>query len=280
MKNYQRVLFPYAYNILGSADDAKDAIQDVMSAFLMANHEHVENEKNYLIRSVINRAITIKNKKKKLRYGDVWLPEPVATEGADTQADLKDIVSYSLLILLEQLTAKERAVFILKEAFSYSHEDISGVLSTTVETSRKILSRAKEKLKHQPASTRPKTGSSSEVLHHYIAAIRARNIEQLEALLSQDIAFHADGGANMNIVAKHLSGAHEVSGLLLYIYDKYQTGFSIIPAEINHEPSLLFYSGSTLVSCQVFDLSPEGKILRINTIIDPEKLKNIQLPVR
>ena len=131
---------------------------------------------------------------------------------------------------------------------------------------------------HLHARTGPSKPSDIDLV--YFDEDEAFDDKQLEALLSQDIAFHADGGAKMNIVAKYLSGAHEVSGLLLYIYDKYQTGFSIIPTEINHEPSLLFYSGSTLVSCQVFDLSPEGKILRINTIIDPEKLKNIQLPVR
>lgn len=278
MKDYQRVLFPYAYNILGSSDDAKDAIQDVMSTFITGKNGHVENEKNYLIRSVINRAITIKSRKKKLSYGDVWLPEPVATEGADTQADLKDIVSYSMLILLEQLTAKERAVFLLKEAFGYSHEEISATLSTTVETSRKLLSRAREKLKHQPAGAKPRPNFSSQILDSYVAAIRARNIEQLEVLLSQDIAFYADGGAKMNVVAKSLSGAHEVSALLLYVYEKYQTGFTIVHAEINHQPSLLFYSGSTLISCQVFDLSPHGKIERINTVIDPAKLRHIGLP--
>ena len=276
MKDYQRILFPYAYNILGSSDDAKDAIQDVMSTFLTGRNEHIENEKHYLIKSVINRAITLKNKKKKLIHGDVWLPEPVATEGADTQVDLKDIISYSMLILLEQLTAKERAVFILKEAFSYSHEDISDTLSTTVETSRKLLSRAKEKLKQKPGIIKTGPGFSPAILDNFVAAIRARNIEMLEKLLSQDIAFYADGGTKMNVVARSLSGAREVSGLLLYIYEKYQTGFTIVATEINHQPGLLFYSGPALVSCQVFDLSPEGKIVRINTVIDPEKLKSIR----
>ena len=81
-----------------------------------------------------------------MRYGDEWLPEPIATEEADKAVRLNDIAAYSLLILLEKLNPKERAVFILKEGFDYAHEEIADVLSTTVESSRQLLSRAKRKL--------------------------------------------------------------------------------------------------------------------------------------
>ncbi|MNL50555.1 hypothetical protein D3C87_1735830 [compost metagenome] len=67
-----------------------------------------------------------------------------------------------------------------------------------------------------------------------------------------------------------------MSDLLLYIYDKYQTNFSVVSAEINHQSAVLFYSGQRLISCQVFELLDDGKISRINTIVDPEKLKNLE----
>ena len=121
MKDYQSILFPYAYNILGSSEDAKDAVQDVLYKYLASPREGIENEKNYLIRSVVNRSIDIKNSKKKIVPDDVWLPEPIATEKADTDINLSDIVTYSLMVLMEQLNPKERAVFILKEGFGYSH---------------------------------------------------------------------------------------------------------------------------------------------------------------
>src|SRR5688572_7857937 len=191
------MLFPYAYNILGTADDAKDAIQDVLYKFLAAGKEDVEDPKNYLIRSVINQSITIKNKRKKLQLGDMWLPEPVDTEEADTNIKLNEIVSYSLLILLEQLNAKERAVFILKEAFAYSHEEIAETLSITVEGSRKLLSRAKQKIDqaHTPETVTKKENATPDLLEKFMHAIRSRDTKTLESVLTEDIAFYADGGS-------------------------------------------------------------------------------------
>lgn len=153
VKDYQTILFPYAYNILGAVEDAKDAIQDVLYNYLAASREHIDNEKNYLIKSVINQALNIKQKKKQVKLGDVWLPEPVATDSVDTNINLDDVASYSMLVLLEQLNPKERAVFILKESFGYSHEEIAEVLTITVEGSRKLLSRARTRLNEsrQPA---------------------------------------------------------------------------------------------------------------------------------
>lgn len=286
MKDYQDILFPYAYNILGSAEDARDAIQDVLYNYVSVKKEEIDNEKNYLIRSVINQSINIRNKRKKISYGDVWLPEPVATEGADTNINLKDIVSYSLLVLLEQLNPKERAVFILKEAFNYSHEEIAEVLSGTVEHSRKLLSRAKIKL--NPGQQPPKVSKNEGrhpgkearrlpgILEKYVSAIRGRDTAALENVLSEDIAFFADGGGKINVVKKMATGQNEVAALLVFVFEKFQAAYTIVPAEINYQPALLYYRNDKLVTCQVFGISADGeKIVQINTVLDPEKLKNI-----
>ena len=278
MKDYQQILFPYAYNILGSAEDAKDAIQDVLSNYVATPREGVENEKNYLIKSVINHSINLRNRRKKVSYGEVWLPEPVATELADTNINLKDIVSYSLLILLEQLNPKERAVFILKEGFGYSHQEISEVLSETVELSRKLLSRAKSKLsqsKHPVKLHREPV--PSEILEKYVNTIRGGDTERLEDLLAEDITFYADGGGKVNVVKKICTGMHEVADLLLYVYNKFESDSSIIAATVNHQPALLFYVDGRLLSCQVLGISPlSGEIYQISTVVDPDKLKNIE----
>jgi|SRR5690606_1250592 len=83
MTDYQNQLFPYAYNILGSVDDALDVIQDVMEKRLSGVGGALENERAYLVKSVINRAINLKNRNKRMSGEGTWLPEPVATEAAD-----------------------------------------------------------------------------------------------------------------------------------------------------------------------------------------------------
>lgn len=280
LKNYQEVLFPYAYNILGSAEDARDAIQDVLYNYVSLGKEDIENEKGYLIRSVINQSINIRNKRKKFSYGDMWLPEPVATEQADTNIHLRDIVSYSMMILLEQLNAKERAVFILKESFGYSHEEIAEVLSTSVENSRKLLSRAKGKVNptKQPARMSNREAGVLNIVGQYIDAIRGRDMQQLEKLLAADIHFHADGGATINVVSKMGRGFREVVDVLLTVYEKYEAHLQVSPGQFNYQPALLYHNGSRVHVCQVFNIDADGKIIEINNVVDPEKTKNIVIP--
>jgi len=272
------MLFPYAYNILGTAEDAKDAIQDVLYNFLAGGKEGMEDPKNYLIRSVINQSINIKNKRKKLQLGDMWLPEPVDTEGADTNINLSEIVSYSLLILLEQLNARERAVFILKEAFAYAHEEIAETLAITVEHSRKLLSRAKQKIDkvHAPVPAPVKEGITPAILEKFMQAIRSRDTKTLEGLLTEDIAFYADGGSALKVFAKKCTGIQEVADLLIFVFHKYDTGLTFTLSEINHQPALLLYNGDKLIGCQIFGIDRESnKIFQISNMLDPEKLKLI-----
>jgi RNA polymerase sigma factor (sigma-70 family) len=280
MEDYQKILFPYAYNILGSVEDAKDAVQEVLSNYFAAKKEGIENEKNYLIRSVINQAITSKNRSKRIvRQSSVWLPEPVATDdAADRNLHLKDILSYSLLVLMEKLNATERAVFILKESFDYSHQEIAEVLSITEEHSRKLLSRSKSKLFKPGAASRTQEqdAHTSVILENYIEAIRQRDTQRLENMLSDDIVLFADGGGKVNVVANTCSGIAEVAQLVLGTYHTYQSKSRILFTWINHQPAFLYYNKDKLVVCQVFDIAyADSKIVQINSILDPEKLKNL-----
>lgn len=280
MEDYQKILFPYAYNILGSVEDAKDTVQEVLTNHVAAQREGIENEKNYLIRSVINQAITSKNRSKRIvRQSAVWLPEPVATDdAADRNLHLKDILSYSLLVLMEKLNATERAVFILKESFDYSHQEIAEVLSITEEHSRKLLSRSKSKL-FKPGAT-PRTperdAHTSVILENYIEAIRQRDTQRLENMLSADIVLFADGGGKIRVVADTCSGIAEVAQLVLRAFHTYQSKSRILFTWINHQPAFLYYNKDQLVACQVFDIAyADSKIVQINSILDPEKLKNL-----
>jgi RNA polymerase sigma factor (sigma-70 family) len=272
MKDWMTILFPYAYNILGAVEDAKDAVQEVLYKHLSGRPEMVDNEKAYLIKAVINQSINLKEKNKRMRYGDAWLPEPVATEEADTGVGLNDIAAYSLLILLEKLNPKERAVFILKEGFDYSHEDIAEVLSATVENSRQLLSRAKRKLEADRPIARLEK-SQQVLLDQFLTAVREKDIHSLEQLLTQDIAYTADGGGVVKVVATHRSGIQDVIAHLLLVYDRFLAGTTIVPTTVNHQPAMLYYRAGKLFLCQVYGFAADGKIAQINNVLDPEKLK-------
>jgi RNA polymerase sigma factor (sigma-70 family) len=277
VKDYQRTLFPYAYNILGSSEDARDAIQDVMVKYIASAKKDLENEAGYLIRGVINQSINIKKRKQRMAGDPLWLPEPVATEKADTNINRDEIISYSMLVLLEHLNPKERAAFILKEAFDYSHEDIAQTLSMTVENSRKLLSRAKQKLGDIKESREEAPLNASAYLNNYIAVIRNGDIKSLEKMLSEEVAIATDGGGKIKIVSELSTGIQATMDLVLYVYNTYQQALNITPTQINHQPALLFHEGDQLISCQVFELEDNSRIRRIYSIVDPEKLKNIAI---
>lgn len=279
MKDYQRTLFPYAYNILGSSEDAKDAIQDVMVKYMAAPPKEITDEKNYLIRGVINQSINIRKKKQRIAGDPMWLPEPIATEKADTGINRDEIISYSMMVLLEHLNPKERAAFILKEAFDYSHEDIAQSLSITVENSRKLLSRAKNKLAVPVKPIDETPINANAYMENYMAVIKSGDVKSLEKMLAQEVSVSTDGGGRIKIVREFTQGLHEAAKLMLYVFQTYQQMNTIKLSSINHQPALLFYDGNTLLNCQVFDLEPvTGKITRIYSMVDPEKLKNITLP--
>ena len=276
MKNYHDKLFPYAYNILGSSEDAKDAIQDILIKYLSIDKEHIENEIGYLIKSVINQSINLKKKKNKTTTSEIWLPEPISTEKTDDNINKEEILSYSMLALLEKLTAKERAAFILKEAFDYSHTEIAETIGFTIENSRKLLSRAKTKLDNYRTTSNKIHQKDTSQLKCYIEAVKNGDVTALEKLLSKDILLAADGGENIKVVRELTTGITNTSKLLLYVYRAFLTGLEIKISYINHQPAILFYQNGILYNCQVYELE-KMKIRSIYSIVDPKKLKSLFL---
>ena len=294
--NYQSRLFPYAYNILGSVDDARDAIQDVMEKHLTGPQRELDNESAYLIRSVINHAINLKKRQNRIVESGVWLPEPlmtadtdeivvghepIANDRADDSIIRQEVISYSMLVLLEYLKPKERAVFILKEAYDYSHDEIAETLSISVDNSRKLLSRAKNELNaRRTMKTKPSSSATSLMLSHYIELIKTGDTTALEQMLSNDIVMKTDGG-KVRIVKAITEGRKDVMALLFYVYQTYQAKFTLRITTVNFEPAILFYQGENLLNCQVFQLTDDGdRIDNMYSIVDPRKLKNLEAQMR
>ncbi len=277
MKDYQSFLLPYAYNILGSVDDAKDAIQDVVLKYRTKGIDP-KNEKNYLIRGVINQSINLKRRQKRTQTDSTWLPEPITTESTDISVELSEMVSYAMLYLLERLNPKERAVFILKQAFAYTHDEIGDVLSISIENSRKILSRAQKKLQGASpnVSSNQPIQAQFDILDKFTEAIRNKDLDLLHQMLTNDIAFHADGGETVQVVKAYCQGIEEVASLLTFVHEKFHTGYNVKPSLINHQPSLLFYDDHTLKVCQIFEFDASLSIHRISVILDPNKLKSLR----
>jgi len=269
-------LFPYAYNILGNIDDCQDVIQDVLIKFNEKDIDSISNHQAYLIKSVINQAINLKKKNDRERQQKITLPEPIVTNRGEDNIELDEILNYSMLVLLDTLNAKERAVFLLKEAFDYEHDQIAKILDIiSVENSRQLLTRAKKKLKSRNPNITTSSAKDRKYLAQYVETIRRGDIKTLERMLSDEVQVLADAGSRLQAVAEMTSGIDETVKLMTYIFEYYQKDLEIKIEEINHQLALLFYSGKTLINCQVFELNPDGKITRIFSVVDPDKLTKI-----
>jgi RNA polymerase sigma factor (sigma-70 family) len=271
MDSLRPLLTSYAYNILGSYEDAKDIVQDVLLEMINRTGADIQNEKAYLTRSVINRAINARNRLQKMQsgYPGSWLPEPVAAETADGDLNQKDILSYSLMVLLEKLDAKQRAVFILKEAFNYDHEEIAEVLDISVENSRKILSRARAILHNEPVNEVVK--APANCLDKYMDVIRSRDIKKLEQLLTDDVVVVSDGGGKARTAINPLVGIENASLFIYAMHNKYYEDRQIVQGMVNRDPALFYYVDGQLVNCQVFEWR-DGKIHRVYFVRNPDKL--------
>ncbi|NML22799.1 sigma-70 family RNA polymerase sigma factor [Pseudoflavitalea sp. G-6-1-2] len=275
MDNLRPLLTTYAYNITGSLEDSKDIVQDAFLKFMQIDTERIENKKAYLVRTVINLAINQKNRQQKLvdSYPGHWLPEPVATESADTILNRKEVLSYSLMVLLEKLNPKERAVFILKEAFDYDHEEIAEVLELSIENSRKLLSRAKSKL-HEPTPEVEKAVPAN-FLSKYLDVIRNGDTSRLEQLLHDDIFVISDGGGKAVAFRKMVSGISRVFRLMSGLMQKYYIGKRIELGVVNHQPALFVYENEKLATVQVIIIE-DGKVAKLYFMRNPDKLKNLK----
>lgn len=275
MEALRPLLITYAYNIIGTYEDAKDIVQDAYMKFMSIDHDAIENKKSYLIRIVINLAINFKNRQKKLvaQYPGQWLPEPIATEHADISINKKELLSYSLMVLLEKLNARQRAVFILKEVFDYDHEEIAETLSISVDNSRKLLSRAKDQLQSSRFSA--KQGVPKNYLQKFLRIIEMGDTMELEQLLVDDINITSDGGGKASAFMNRISGKEKVVRLLKGLFNKFYRNVKIRPALVNHEPALFYYQENKVVTCEILSIE-QGRITNIFFMRNPDKLRTLQ----
>jgi RNA polymerase sigma-70 factor (ECF subfamily) len=277
-EGYKAILFPFAYNITGDFMAAEDIVQEVLTKHLLVSDPAIENPKHYLIRAVINRSI---NEKKMLRtrmedYRGKWLPSPVVTEeNIYRSADREKILHYSLLVLLERLNAKERAVFILKETFDFEHEEIADILEIKPDHSRQLLKRAKEKISPLAKKRVQTKSSDGQFLQDLVEAISTSDVARTKLLLSNDVQCVSDGG-KVKAARNMLTGKDRVSKFLKAIYGKYYPeGAAWKIVEINFHPAILFTLNNKVFRCIVFELKGEV-VQKIFIIVNPDKLQQLK----
>ncbi|MYW17360.1 RNA polymerase sigma-70 factor [Streptomyces sp. SID2955] len=270
-------LFGLAYRLLGSAQEAEDAVQDAYLRFSGAGREPIEHPGAWLAKTVTNLCLNrlTSARARRERYVGPWLPEPVVTSdgtlGPLESAERRDQVSMALLLLLERLTPAERAVYVLREAFGYAHREIADVLALSEANCRQLYRRAAARVTVPGNRFDAAPQRREELVRSFITAAREGDLAGLERLLAADVTWWADGGGKVTAALRPIEGREKTIRFLVGITRRFTAGLDFTAAEVNGEGALVAWTGGTLVGLVVFELR-DGLIGQARAVVNPDKL--------
>jgi RNA polymerase sigma-70 factor (ECF subfamily) len=276
---HRRLLFATAYRMLGSVADAEDVLQDAWLTWHRADRSHVRDPRAYLVRTVTNLALNrlTSARAQREKYVGPWLPEPLLTSpDAAEETEMADSVSTAMLVVLETLTPVERAVFVLREVFGYSHAEIAAVLERPEPAVRQIAHRAREHVRARRPRYDTDAGRREEVTSRFIEACAGGDLAAVMELLAPDVTCWSDGGGKVTAARRPVHGADHVARWILGVLTKPQTrGVVAERALINGELGLLMTLGGTPVGALTYDVS-DGRIQNLRLQVNPDKLTGVR----
>jgi RNA polymerase sigma-70 factor (ECF subfamily) len=213
--------------------------------------------------------------KTRVDYVGTWLPEPVHTMTDDDAEDaLPSSLSTAFLLMLERLTPKERAAYLLHEIFEMPYRDIAATLDIQEATCRKLISRAranidKAKVRHVTPATR-----QTELLSAFQAAVSGGGTGRLTALLSDDIELCADSGGKVPANLRTLHGKAEVLDFVIRAQN-WWSPLNWVEASLNGGRGVILLSEGVPVAAMSFAYDEAGRATNIYVMRNPEKLARL-----
>jgi RNA polymerase sigma-70 factor, ECF subfamily len=277
-------MFAVAYRVLGTIADAEDAVQDAWLRWSAADREHVADQRAYLAKVVVNTALNRLRAARARReaYVGPWLPEPLLTEaGPDPaeRAELAESVSMAMLVVLESLTPDERAVFVLREVFGFSHAEIGAAVGRPDAAVRQLAHRAREHVQARRPRFDVDWNQQREVTERFLAAAAGGDIEGLVSVLADDVTLLTDGGGKAKAALRPITGAGKVARFMAGIATRPYMGIavsamSVDAAEINGAPGTLISAGGHPVAVITMAVAG-GRITAIQLLLNPDKLSAV-----
>ncbi|MEU6279892.1 RNA polymerase sigma factor SigJ [Streptomyces sp. NPDC047028] len=265
--------------MLGSVTDTEDVLQDTWLTWHAADRTTVRSPRAYLVRTVTNLCLNRLTSARATRehYVGPWLPEPLlASPDAAEETELADSVSTAMLVVLETLAPVERAVFVLREVFGFSHAEIAGFLDRPEPAVRQIAHRARSHVRSRRPRYDTDPGRRAAVTDRFIEACAGGDLNAVLELLAPDVTVWADGGGKVSAARRPVHGPDHVARWILGILTKPQmTGVAFEPARINGEPSLLLTASGTPAGALTYDLTEAG-ITNIRLQVNPDKLRGLR----
>ncbi|WP_243708296.1 RNA polymerase sigma-70 factor [Actinomadura sp. GC306] len=275
---HRDLLFTVAYEMLGSAADAEDVLQETWLRWVGVDLDTVRDRRAYLVRIVTRQALTRLRTlgRRRESYVGPWLPEPLLTT-PDVAEDvvLADSVSMAMLLVLEALGPVERAVFVLREVFDVPYAEIAEAVGKTPAAVRQIAHRARSHV----AARRPRDTASPDDTRAAVQAFqRAAETGDLQGLLdvlAPDVVLMSDGGGVAKAVPRPVTGAGKVARLLTAGWRRAPAPFTGVPVRLNGWPGLLLRMDGELHGAVALRVEG-GLITGLYFVRNPEKLSRVE----
>ncbi|KGI69643.1 RNA polymerase sigma-70 factor [Mycolicibacterium rufum] len=277
------LLFTIAYEILGSATESDDVLQESYLRWDRVDLSTVTDTKAYLAQLVTRQALNAlrAQSRRKETYVGPWLPEPLLTD-ADPSADvvLAESVSMAMLVVLETLSPDERAVFVLREVFGFDHDEIAETIGKSTMAVRQMAHRAREHVQSRRKRFEPVDPQfSTELTTRFFTAAATGDLDGLMAMLAPDVVWTADSDGKASAARRPVSGAERVARLVMGLVRLGGTGGRVEPAIYNSTPALVLYSDDHLEGVVLIEVA-DGRIANFYAMRNPEKLATVTVPRR
>src|SRR6185503_1030565 len=269
-------LFGIAYRMLGSVAEAEDMVQEAWLRWQTADRSAVLDPIAYLVSVVTRLSIDFAQSARVRRetYIGPWLPEPVDNGTNPTLgAERAEALQLAVMLLLEKLPPAERAAYILREAFDYSHRQIAEVLDTSESNARQIVTRARKHITSQRRSIAGKS-EHERLLRSFIAAAQRGDLSSLERLLGSEAISYSDGGGVVRAASAPIEGRARIAKFIAGFAPRWWKERTISWVEANGNPAALIYREGKPYALASINASGE-KIDRILWVLNPTKLNSI-----
>lgn len=274
---YRNLLFTVAYELLGSAADAEDVLQETWLRWVKVDLNQVHDPRAYLVRittrQALNRLRTMKRRRE--TYVGPWLPEPLLTtpDVAD-DVELAESVSMALLLVLETLSPTERAVFVLREVFNFGYDEIAATVDKSPVAVRQIIRRARQHVEARRPRQVVSSRQARAALEAFQYALETSDVQGLLDVLAPDVVLVADGGGVKQAPLWPITGADRVARLFLGGLAKVEVEITSRPTMVNGHPALLVRLNGEIDGVLAVCVEEE-RITGLYYVRNPEKLSRI-----
>ena len=275
---HRNLLFTVSYEMLGSAADAEDVLQEVWLRWADVLVEEVRDPRAYLVRMTtrltLNRLRSLARRRED--YVGTWLPEPVLTAPDVAQdVELADSVSTAMLLVLETLPPTERAVFVLREVFDVPYAEIAEAVEKSEAAVRQIASRARTHVSERRPRASVSVAERDAVIERFRAATETGDLQGLMDVLAPDVVLMTDGGGKVKAALNPIFGRDKVFRFLTAVAPE---ALELVPVWLNGSPAIQFVIAGQRDGVGTM-LVEDGVVTRLFLVRNPDKLGSVAAPV-